>query len=453
MVNDTAKVNFKVLHNDQIYVKITAPNGCNNYDTASITAHQLPKSYLPMQTSVCSKDTLYIVAGTPNDSVYWYNSGNTLLSKDRSLAFKVNTSENLHLTIIDSLKCVNFDTINVHKWALPIADAGRDTLICPGGHAQLGGSNTNPNGFTFQWSPANLLNNNQVLNPIATPVNTTSFIMKITDVNSCSNYDTVIVHINPQSVINTGGDKFICIGKSIGLGSNPTASGSSLPYSYDWSPANTLDKGSIANPTATPGATTQYRLIVSTAGCIIDTSYVNITVWPLPVITKSDDVVIGYHENTTISASGGTSYRWEPENGLNDSRIASPVAAPLITTAYHVFVTDNNGCESNAQITVTVRNEIFVPNLFTPNGDGNNDYFKIYGTGIDKIHLSIFNIEGILVFETTSVAEATVTGWDGKYKGNQLPSGKYLWVLKATATDGTVLLFNGSNKGIITLLK
>ena len=82
-VNDTAKVIFKVLHNDKIFVKITSPNGCSSYDTASITAHALPKSYLPVQTSVCFKDTLHIVAGTPNDSVYWFNSGNTLLSKDR----------------------------------------------------------------------------------------------------------------------------------------------------------------------------------------------------------------------------------------------------------------------------------------------------------------------------------------------------------------------------------
>jgi gliding motility-associated-like protein len=277
--------------------------------------------------------------------------------------------------------------------------------------------------------------------------------MKITDANSCSNYDTVIVQINPQSIINSGVDKFICNGKSIELGSSPTASGSLLPYGYEWSPTNSLDNSSVSNPMATPGETTQYRLITSTAGCVIDTSYVNVTVWPLPVITKSNDVIIGYQENTTLSASGGTSYRWGPETGLSDSRVANPIAAPLITTTYQVFVTDNNGCESNAQVTVTVRNEIFVPNLFTPNGDGNNDYFKIYGTGIDKIHLSIFTIEGILVFETNSIEEATGQGWDGKYKGNPLPPGKYLWVLEATGTDGTNLLYNNSNKGIITLLK
>jgi gliding motility-associated-like protein len=450
---DTDKVTFKVLHNDQIYVKITALNGCHNYDTTRITTHSLPQSYLPTQTSGCLHDTLHLMAGTPNDSVYWFNSNNVLLSKERTLTFKVNNSENLHFTIVDSIKCTSLDTIIVRALDLPMANAGRDTLICPKGHAQLGGSYANPDAFTYQWAPSNLLNSNQVLHPIATPVNTTSFVLKITDANSCSNFDTVIVYINPQSIVNTGSDKFICNGKSVELGGKPTAIGSSLPYGYDWTPANRLDNSSIENPTATPNTTTQYRLILSTAGCIIDTAYVNVTVWPLPVITKSEDVIIGYHENTTLSASGGSAYRWEPETGLSDSRIANPIAAPLVTTIYQVFVTDNNGCESDAQVTVMVRNEIFVPNLFTPNGDNNNDYFNIYGTGIDKIHLLIYNIEGILIFETTSVEEATVTGWDGQYKGNPLPPGKYLWVLEAASTDGAKLLFNGSNKGIVTLLR
>jgi gliding motility-associated-like protein len=450
---DTSKVIFKVLHDDHIYMKITAPNGCHNYDTTKIITHQLPQSYLPLQTAVCFHDTLRIVAGKGSDSVYWFNSNNQLLSHERSLAYRLSETENLHFTIIDSIKCASLDTIEVRKLPLPTADAGKDTLICPGGHARLGGSYNNPDNFKYHWSPSNLVNNDTLLHAIASPVKTTGFIMKITDTNSCNNYDTITVQINPQSTIDLGGDKHICRGKSIELGGSPTALGSLLPYGYNWSPAVSVDNVSVANPVVTPDTTTQYRLILSTAGCIIDTSYVKVNVWTLPVISKSNDYIIGYRENTTIWASGGTSYRWEPETGLSNNGISNPNAAPLETTTYKVFVTDDNGCESNAEVTVTIRNEIFVPNLFTPNGDGNNDYFKVYGTGIDKIRLSIYTIEGILIYEANSVEDAESIGWDGTYTGNPLKPGKYLWVLEAVGTDGKPLLFNGSNKGVVTLLR
>jgi gliding motility-associated-like protein len=345
------------------------------------------------------------------------------------------------------------DTINIHMLDLPTANAGRDTVICNHTQAQLGGFYENPEDYTFEWSPANLLDDKNLLHPLATPVTSARFIMKITDKNACSNFDTVRVNINPQSKIDAGSDIYICHGKSVVLGGTPTASGSQLPYEYNWFPVTGLDNNSMANPVATPETTSRYRLVVSTAGCIEDTAYVNVNVWPLPVITKSDDIVIGYKGSANIWASGGLNYHWISEDGLNNSSIPDPVASPPTTTTYIVTVSDINGCESTASVKVTVRNEIFVPNLFTPNGDGKNDYFKVYGTGIDHIHLSIYNIGGVLVYETNSVYEATNIGWDGTYKGEQLPSGKYLWVIEAKATDGLTLLYNDSDKGIVTLLR
>jgi gliding motility-associated-like protein len=441
------------MRNDSIYVKITGPNGCLNFDTMAIIIHPLPEGNVPLRTSVCMHDTLHLSAGTSNNYVTWYNSNNEILSSNNNFSYQVNMSGKIYSQITDNMHCTHVDTINIQMLELPYSNAGRDTVICIKTKVQLGGFYKNPEDFKFEWSPANLLDDKNQLHPLATPVTSTRFIMKITDNNACSNFDTVRVNINPKSKIDTGSDIFICHGKSAVLGGNPTASGSQLPYAYNWFPVTGLDDNSMANPIATPETTTRYRLVVSTAGCIEDTVYVNVNVWPSPVIAKSDDVVIGYKGSARIWALGGLNYRWTSGDGLNDSNIPDPVASPLETTTYTVTVSDINGCEATAHIKVTVANEIFVPNLFTPNGDGKNDYFQVYGTGIDKIRLSIYNIEGILVYETTSIYEAMTVGWDGTYKGNQLQPGKYLWVIEAKGTDGLTLLYNGSNKGVVTLLR
>lgn len=449
---NTAGINFKVNHNDIVYVKITDLNGCINYDTTNIVANALPESILPADTSVCLKNTLILKAVNNTDSVYWSDDSGRILSNKNEYGLQAIRSEKLFIKLINDDKCISFDTISIFPWSLPVACAGRDSIICPGTSVILGKTVTNET-LQYDWSPAYSLNNKNDAHPIASPAGTTEFILKITDSHSCVNYDSVKVIVNSPGIIDPGGDKYICKGESVVLGGDPVATGSLLPYSYMWYPESKLDDNNLANPAAAPDTTTQFYLVVSAGNCIIDTFSVKVNVWPLPVVTTSRDVIIGYKESTELQASGGIQYKWEPGTSLSYNTTSSPVATPEVTTTYTVLVNDINGCESSGKVTVIVQNEIFVPNLFTPNGDGKNDFFLIYGTGIDKIHLRIYSPEGIQVYETRDVLEATEKGWDGTSNGEQLNSGKYLWKLEATASDGKPLTYNGSSKGIITLLR
>lgn len=446
-----SEIDFEVLFNDTIFVQMTNTNGCINYDTLILNALPLPDSFLRTDTSGCYKNTLVLNAGVETDSVFWSDNNGNFLSAKNELNHYITQSEKLFVKIIDLNQCVNFDTISIISLPLPEVNAGNDTLICPGSSVVLG--DVFQENCSYKWFPSTYLDYSDIAQPTASPEATTEFVLEITDENSCINYDSVILTVNPQSIVNAGGDKFICPGGYAILGGNPTASGSLLPYSFQWFPDNSLDYNNIENPTATPDSNSQYTLVVYTGNCIVDTLFVTVTVFPLPTVNKSEDINIGYLENTQIWANGGSVYKWLPEAGLNDNTISDPIASPEVTTLYTVFVTDTNGCESTAQVLVTIENKIFVPNLFTPNGDGKNDYFLVYGTGIAKIHFSVFSTEGIKVYETTDVEEATKNGWDGEYQGKMLNPGRYLWSLDAISTDGNSLLFNGSNKGIITLLK
>lgn len=82
---------------------------------------------------------------------------------------------------------------------------------------------------------------------------------------------------------------------------------------------------------------------------------------------------------------------------------------------------------------------IAFPTVFTPNGDGNNDFFKAYGEGVQDFHLRIYNRQGMLCYETTSWQEARDRGWDGKLNGQPAPAGVYVWTIEGTFTGGQAL--------------
>lgn len=98
-------------------------------------------------------------------------------------------------------------------------------------------------------------------------------------------------------------------------------------------------------------------------------------------------------------------------------------------------------------------NRLFIPNLFTPNGDGNNDVFRIRSLEIAAIRLKIYDISGKLLFQTDSREVAVGIGWDGTYGGKQMPAGNYIWEMDGTFFDGSQLSFGGERVGVFTLLR
>jgi gliding motility-associated-like protein len=155
-----------------------------------------------------------------------------------------------------------------------------------------------------------------------------------------------------------------------------------------------------------------------------------------------------------LEASGtAEQWEWDPALGLNNSTIPNPTATPTTSTEYVLTGTDSVGCTATASTHVFVQETAFVPNLFTPNGDGKNDNLVIYGlTSPGDFKFRIFNREGSLVYETKDVAHATTVGWNGFVQGTQQPNGIYYWRIDGETGDGSKLLLNGKTSGSILLV-
>ncbi|MBL7764802.1 MAG: hypothetical protein JNJ58_01815, partial [Chitinophagaceae bacterium] len=219
------------------------------------------------------------------------------------------------------------------------ADAGPDIALNCSTPSGTIGTPAFP-GDTYSWAPATGLNDPNIAQPTASPSSTTTYTLTVNGL--CSDQVTVTVDNTPPTA-DAGSDATInCSVTSTTIGT--AAIGGNT---YSWSPATGLNDPNIAQPTASPAATTAYTVTVTgTNGCTAtDVVNVNVDTTP-PVADAGADVNLGCVPNSGMIgtvAIGGNTYSWSPATGLNDPNIAQPTASPSTTTTYTVTVTGSNG--------------------------------------------------------------------------------------------------------------
>jgi gliding motility-associated-like protein len=262
--------------------------------------------------------------------------------------------------------------------------------------------------------------------------------------------DSVLVPVSvPDTNKNTiSSDTVICLGQSAQLIATSTdyRHGKDPEY-YLWTPATGLNNPNIPTPIATPDTTTTYNVIIKENVCFSDTEHVTVYVQPAPAITitTSQRVVAG--TAVQLSASIGnevllSDYEWTPADySLSCYRCYGPIATPTVTTTYTFTATSVYGCVSSADVTISLfcdGSQVFIPNTFTPNGDGANDRFYINAKGVSLVvRLSVYNRWGELVFESlNSQPNDPAAGWDGTYKGLVLEPDVFVYVAEVICEIG-----------------
>jgi PKD repeat protein len=237
--------------------------------------------------------------------------------------------------------CSNTDqiTITVNTSS---ANAGNDVTICAGNSVQLAATG----GVSYSWSPSTGLSNANAANPIASPTQTTTYLVNATS-GACVTTDFVTVTVANSLSLNAGVDQTLCSGQTIQMNATGGAQ-------YNWSPAAGLSNANIANPIANPTSTTTYT-VTTFSGTCSSTDQVTITVVPGITANAGSDITLCNGASSSLNATGGTTYSWSPATGLTNPNIANPVAFPTTTTTYVVTAT-TAGCSDKDTLVVTVGN-------------------------------------------------------------------------------------------------
>jgi len=440
---------------------VDVPIGCGTIDrdTIVVTVGSANVNLGPDQ-SFCSGDSVQFNAGAGFASYVW----NTTAS---SSSIYANSVGSYTVTVTDAVGCTDSDTADVlNVYALPNVNIGPDTTQCSGNILLNAGA-----GFTnYLWQNGSSANN----------FNATSsgtYWVLITDTNTCIDYDSVIVTINPVPNANLGPDISFCSGQSAtlnpgvfagylwstlsmtptinvttagtymvgvtnvsgctdtdtlvvqnvyplpspNLGANQSfCTGNSVVLNpgnfstYSWQNGN-------AAPTFTAINSGTYSVQVTDANNCSFADTTIITVFPLPSFSLGLDLEICPGDNIEVFPIGPSvpvTYVW------SDASTGQSLIVYDIGT-YTLTVTDNNICTYTDTLLVTINcpPTIYVPNSFTPNPDEINPSFLAFGTNIRIFQMEIFNRWGQLIFSVDDITK----GWDGTINGSPCPIGTYTY--------------------------
>lgn len=422
-------------------VELTVSNskGCKKSITDTIVIKTQPDFKLNNDTLICNIDTIQLtakgsgsVSWTPNYNINNLNSFTPLVSPDVPTVY--------YATLVESRGCIATDSVMVNVVSKVTLNLKPDTTICLTDTALI---NTVSDGLHYLWTPASTVINDTAKNTQVVPAANTTYHL-VASIGKCSTPGNIDVKVIPYPKADAGKDTAICFPKSYQL----HATGGSI---YIWSPPNFLNNPGIANPVSSPQESIEYIVQVNDVlGCPKSTfDSVIINVEKIIADAGPRDTSIVVNQPLQLNGTGAQFYQWSPPTGLNNPDIANPVALLSESQQYILKVQSAAGCSSTDTINVTVykvKPGLYVPDAFTPNGDGKNDIFRPILIGMKSLKFfKVYNRLGQLIYSTNIINQ----GWDGNFKGAPQDPGVFVWMAQGEDYLGKIIF----KKGSVTLIR
>jgi gliding motility-associated-like protein len=445
-------------------------------DPGFVTINDLPNPTITGNNNVCANSTVnYSVSAQTNHSYQWTVSGGTITAGagtnqitvqwgaagTGTIRVKQTSPANCEKTTAD---------FNVTIQDIPGLPTAEDKFRCGNGPITVSASEANAN--SFNWYDAPSAGNLQGTGSSFTIPNvTSSFSLWVAAVNTANcegPRKEVKVTLNP------GGNTFqvtptvVDADSCVASGNSPSGkislaiTGSNSPYQFVWTKDG--DAAFTANTQNISGLTLgTYRVTITDAGgCSANFSYVvNEVLKTVTDIVVTNDTTIALGASITLKASAkdDDKFIWVDNSTGQEIGTGSEVTVtPTTNTSYTVTIINDRNCSVTRTIQVSVQAlQVFIPNLFTPNGDTKNDLFQIYGLGIKSVELRIFNRIGQLVYQSNQWVDGNIDdperliGWDGTYQGKPLDNGIYTWYIQGKFINDSEITYNGKKSGTVSL--
>ena len=423
-------------------VTVTDANGCSVIDTAIVPNTPGPSGVLNASTNTScfgacdgTADVL-ASAGTAPYTYAWAPVGGTNATASGLCAGTYTC------TITDATGCVTTVTVAITEPAQLTVSTSAGVSICNGQSTPI--SATAQNGTTpynYNWLPGPLNGGNQTVSPTVT----TTYNVTVTDANGCSATGSTTVTVSPTPVAALSADQVAgCAPLLVNFTDASSVAPPSTITSWSWDFGD--GTSTSQNPThiyVTPGSYTVILTVTTSDGCthtITMPNYIN--VYAVPVAGFSAGPQPTTYLNPLIfftdESIGAATWNWSfGDINNSSSNLANPQFVYPDTGCYSVVltVTSADGCQSTVTNPVCIDPDfaIFIPNTFTPNGDGQNETFYPVALGIDlsTYEMWIFDRWGNMIFYTDNAAK----GWDGRANGGSDISQIDTYVYKIRCRD------------------
>ncbi len=420
------------------YTLIVRNKGCYFDSLIKIKVNDPPIVRLTGATNLCQGSTTTITA-TGGTQYHWSTGASTSSVNVRPPASITYTVQ------VANGACFKDTTFTIIVDTMPNVKFKGDTSICVGDSTTIYVSG----GLTYSWTNGSTTDSVHVIHgyPIG---GLYPYYVTVTKGACSKDSAKIVVKVYPRpKPYFFPADTTVCEYDSVSL----SVTGGNY---YIWSPKNSglnhyKSYADTDRNNAAPKTTTKYDVKVCTWGCCRDTNIMTLNIIPGPSgkVYSDTTVASGTPVQLEVVFDPGP-FRvlsWSPTTGLSCSTCPNPIATVDYTTKYVVTLQDySTSCTVKDSVTIDIFNcNIFVPNIFSPNGDGYNDYLYVRSLCLKNMDFAVFDRFGNKVFETRNQG----TPWDGTYHGKAMDMGTYMWYLNAVLEDGTNIVKSGN----VTLLR
>lgn len=423
------------------YIVEVTSSGCTRSDSIEIGIDSVLVD-AGIDLDICPGDSILIPAS--GTGIYSWTPVTGLNDPALLQPYAKPAISTVYTLAINDGTCIGRDSVSVNIKTLVPVSAGPDKQVCLGDSVQLNGSNS----VNYYWRPNIAISDTLVQDPLVAPSVGMNYIVRGESLG-CYVYDTVFVTVNPNPEISIT-DTLLCLNSVATL--NCVVTGADT---YLWTPGYGLSDPSIMNPNVYVSSDTVYHILAtnSLTGCSAQDS----------MQLKYDRITADFERNPvsgfipvnivfTNKSTGANSYYWLFDSTtIPWSTETNPSMEFYGAGLYRIMLisTSNAGCTDTAykDIEVFEGQKIFIPNVFTPNGDSINDLFtlSILSPGLIKqLKGSIWNRWGGLIYEFKMPGGSW---WDGTFEGELCSQGVYFYIIevedifrKTTRYHGTVTL-------------
>jgi gliding motility-associated-like protein len=441
IISNAIDSSYTTLTTGNFQILVIDSSGCANSSNIITVVNAAPNPATIVSSNgsftICSNQQLSLSVPQIYDQYQWFYNAALIAGSDSN---SITTSNAGIYYVITHTTNACYDTsasieVIVNQTPNPTITPS-STKICLNQTVTLQSSNFS----IYQW----YLNNAPITNANAFNYTTNqvgNYTVIVEDANGCTGISNqALISIDSVEIFINANAQSYCTGDIAIL----TAYGTNF--------SNLLWSNNSVGTNIQTGESGNYTVIATSAIGCTDTASYNLTFLNQLFINASvSDSILNCNETIQLSVSGADKYLWEPSTGLNDATINNPLITELTNDIIYVVTGTTGNCTAIDSIKIGFENcgDIFIPNAFSPNGDGSNDEFRVQGNNIFDFNLKIYNRWGALIFETSQIE----IGWDGKYNGKEVNSGVYVWVLNAKDKNGQIIDFNHKNSGNLSLFR